>query len=244
MIGLTTLAVPSEYGFAALLVLLAALASYVALREVGGVAQNTGSSASDAGGSFSELAETAGLILWQRDIQPEGFWAIKGEADRLLGVPVGAWIKERSVGTPGFWEEHIHAEERALVERHCAMAIENGTAQTFEHRRMGGEDEVRWFRTTVRSLGLTSGAVRLAGVTLDITDRRIIEERLRSELERITAELGDRMNAPLKAVPDNAQLLEESLRKLAQILDGYDRLRTSPVISLDKNDPVSTMAHS
>src|ERR1700733_1525374 len=60
---------------------------------------------------YRQLVESAQGILWRSNIDSSEFSYVNQEAEVLLGYPVEKWIS-----TPTFWIDHIHKEDRALVE--------------------------------------------------------------------------------------------------------------------------------
>ena len=87
-------------------------------------------------------------------------------------------------GQPGFWAEHIHADDRARVQEglHQAAAL-GGCVQRYRFRRSDGA--WRWAQDDVR-LGLAEGTTtrQLVGVMRDITDEVTKDATIRAFQER------------------------------------------------------------
>jgi PAS domain-containing protein len=75
-------------------------------------------------------------------------------------------------------DDHVHPDDRDVVSKRCAEAIAANGPMTFEHRMISSRGETKWLRTTVRPITGSSGIQHLSGVMLDITDRRVIEQKV------------------------------------------------------------------
>ena len=120
---------------------------------------------------YRQLVDSAQVILWRRDIHSSQFSYVNQQAQALLGYPVGQWMAE-----PTFWPDHIHPEDRSLVVSSCIKATEEQRPQEFEHRMMAADGGVLWLKSFVR---VNAGAGRdqeLAGVMVDITERKLAQE--------------------------------------------------------------------
>jgi PAS domain S-box-containing protein len=120
---------------------------------------------------YRELVDSAQVILWRAGADCRNFSYVNQEAENLLGYPIHEWTCE-----PAFYVDHLHPDDRALVESNCRTAADHQEAQKFEHRMVASDGRVVWLRTSVR---LVSGDVRnkeVAGVMTDITDRKLAQE--------------------------------------------------------------------
>ncbi|HZT33762.1 MAG TPA: response regulator [Bryobacteraceae bacterium] len=119
---------------------------------------------------FRALVQSVQVILWRRDVRAGRFTFVNREAESLLGYPLEQWVSE-----PEFWTEHIPAEDRPAADEHLRMA-EEGRPQQFEHRMTAADGRVVWMRTSVRLVPSREQARELAGVMVDITERRQAQE--------------------------------------------------------------------
>jgi len=120
---------------------------------------------------YRQLVESAQVILWRRNIQTSQFSYVNREAKALLGYPVSQWMAE-----PTFWPDRIHSEDRALVASSCTQAIEEKLPQEFEHRMIGADGKALWLKSFVRVVAGADGQQELAGVMVDITERKLAQE--------------------------------------------------------------------
>jgi PAS domain S-box-containing protein len=119
---------------------------------------------------YRQLVESAQVILWRSGIGVTEFTYVNQEAEKLLGYPPANWT-----GTRDFWIDHLHPDDRALVQDWCTAAAESGEPQQFEHRMIGAGGQVVWLRTSVL---LVAGNEKkeLVGVMTDITGRKRAQE--------------------------------------------------------------------
>jgi two-component system sensor histidine kinase/response regulator len=120
---------------------------------------------------YRQLVESAQVILWRRNVHTSQFSYVNQEAATLLGYPVGQWMAE-----PRFWPDRIHPEDRALVASSCTKAAEEKLPQEFEHRMSAAGGEVLWLKSFVRVISGAGGEQELAGVMVDITERKLAQE--------------------------------------------------------------------
>jgi PAS domain S-box-containing protein len=97
------------------------------------------------------------------------------EMEALHGLPPGGFA-----GTELAWEELVHPADRAEAVRRLQRALDTGATSDAEWRVVHPDGSARWLFTRARVFKDDSGkAVRLIGASMDITDRKQAEERLR-----------------------------------------------------------------
>jgi PAS domain S-box-containing protein len=123
--------------------------------------------------------EATGLGVWASDAPfDRSEWS-----DRLREIyqlPPGAPATREEVG------RRIHPADLAAVAAATAAATAPGGDgwMQVEHRVVRPDGEVRWLDVRGRATFAAGRAVRLAGVALDVTDRRRAEEAVRTSEER------------------------------------------------------------
>src|SRR5258708_26700038 len=176
---------------------------------------------------YRQLVESAQVILWRGGVDTTEFSYINKEAEELLGYPAEKWTS-----TPAFWMDHLHPEDRALVESNCTAVAENQGPQQFEHRMIAVDGKAVWLRTSV-CLVADNEKKELVGVMTDITARKRAQEaaedasRAKSEflaeIKRLNDQLkqeNSRMSAELEVTQRLQQMMlprEEDLRLIANI---------------------------
>jgi two-component system sensor histidine kinase/response regulator len=116
---------------------------------------------------FRQLVESAQVILWRRSVDTSQFRFVNKEAEELLGYPAEQWLANRS-----FLFDHVHPDDRELVESICSAVAEDRGSQRFEHRMVCADGVIIWLRTSVRLVAGDGNAGELVGVMTDITERK------------------------------------------------------------------------
>ncbi len=120
---------------------------------------------------YRRLVDSAKVILWRAGLDGASFNYVNHEAEDLLGYPMQKWT-----ATPDFWINHLHPEDRQAAQSCCRAVAENQGSQQFEHRMIAADGRVVWLRTSVHLVSGYGEAEELAGVMMDITDRKLAEE--------------------------------------------------------------------
>jgi PAS domain S-box-containing protein len=177
---------------------------------------------------YRQLVESAQVILWRSSLDTGEFSYVNQEAEALLGYPVEKWTN-----TPTFWIDHIHEEDRALVESRCAAAAERPGPQGFEHRMVTADGHSVWLRTSVLLLASDTNN-ELVGVMTDITERKRAQEEAEeanrantgflAEIKRLNEQL-TRENSRMSAELDITQRLQQMMLPLDEDLRGIAGLK-------------------
>lgn len=85
---------------------------------------------------------------------------------------------------------HVHPHDRAAVERAVQDCLNRGTPYNIEHRIVRPDGSVRWVAERGNVIRDEQGApVRMLGLSMDITDRKLAELALAEEKERLAVTL-------------------------------------------------------
>jgi PAS domain S-box-containing protein len=187
------------------------------LQEAGGVR-----APAPATGPVEPLSEIP-AIVWEADAATLEFRSVRGDAEAMLGFPVSHWT-----GTPKFFEERIHPQDRAaaLEFYHAAIAEGSGDASA-EYRAVAASGGTVWMRETIR---VKSGA--LTGVMTSIERRKQLEDQLlrsgRTEaLHAVASRLAHDLNNPLMIVTGYAEEMRNMLREDDPMRDDVDQILTA-----------------
>ncbi len=102
--------------------------------------------------------------------------------ERILGRPLRPDEREGDA-----WESAVHSDDRAAyVEFFSLYSLSSQEASELEYRLVGADGRVRWILDRVRSTQDPDGTVRVNGVCIDVTDRRLVADELRDARERLT----------------------------------------------------------
>jgi signal transduction histidine kinase len=152
------------------------------------------------------------VVLTSRAVEPP-FPAlfVSDNVERLTGFPASRFTAE-----PEFGLSRVHPEDRERVSRELAAAVANGT-YAFEYRWQCADGEYRSFLDQgVLAPEEGARAKEIFGTMFDVTERRLLEERLlhASKLEaigRLTGGIAHDFNNMLSVVIGNLDLLQSSL---------------------------------
>ena len=197
---------------------------------------------------YRQLVESAQVILWRCGVDAKDFSYVNREAEELLGFTTEKWTT-----TSAFWVDHLHPEDRAVVESHCKDAAENDVSHPFEHRMIAADGREVWFRTSVRLVGGTENK-ELAGVMTDITERKQAQEAVENasrakteyvaEIKRLNDRLereNSRMSGELEITQRLQQMMlprDEDLSKISN-LDVSGFMESAAEVGGDYYDVVS-----
>jgi PAS domain S-box-containing protein len=197
---------------------------------------------------YRQLVESAQVILWRCGVDAKDFSYVNREAEELLGFTTEKWTT-----TSAFWVDHLHPEDRAVVESHCKDAAENDVSHPFEHRMIATDGREVWFRTSVRLVEGTENK-ELAGVMTDITERKQAQEAVENasrakteyvaEIKRLNDRLereNSRMSGELEITQRLQQMMlprDEDLSKISN-LDVSGFMESAAEVGGDYYDVVS-----
>ncbi|MBD2106312.1 PAS domain S-box protein [Nodosilinea sp. FACHB-13] len=115
-------------------------------------------------------------------------WDVDLETDQVVCSPNAEEIWGMQVGTTEAFRALIHPEDRPLLRQATVEALEGNQTFAQEYRVVAPDGEVRWLKGQGQIYLNESGqAVRMAGVSINITERKQIEanrEALLAELQR------------------------------------------------------------
>ena len=159
--------------------------------------------------------ETARLGTWERNIT-KGSLEASPTCRRIFDWPQGKLLTSQDL------MDRVHPEDRDFLSGKVAEAIESQIPYTAEYRVVWSNGTIRWVSSSGRLLAgntdkspisAASSEVRLAGVTLDITERVLSEIALRNAdklalVGRLSSSIAHEINNPLEAVTNLLFLLQ------------------------------------
>ena len=166
---------------------------------------------------YRELVDSAKVILWRAALDGSRFSYINQEAEDLLGYPIPTWI-----ATPAVWIDRLHPEDRELAESACRLVAEKRDPQQFEHRMIAADGRVLWLRTSVHLVTSLGKAKELAGVMVDITDRKLAEE-VAEEASRTKS----RLLAEISGLYDQLKVFTDWIAKTNKVVKGENARMSS-----------------
>ncbi|MEZ5363142.1 MAG: PAS domain-containing protein [Bryobacterales bacterium] len=112
--------------------------------------------------------------MWEATVNPFQFLFVSRSAGPILGFAPQIWMQQ-----PNLWSERVHPEDRATVARKVDDAAHRGEGYQLEYRMLSADGKTVWVRDLVNVIRDGDGAVRLRGVTVDVTETKHLEQRLR-----------------------------------------------------------------
>jgi two-component system cell cycle sensor histidine kinase/response regulator CckA len=152
----------------------------------------------------AEILNNLEVAAWTLDLPGKNFAFVSRHAEQLLGYPAEHWTTNAS-----FWTDRVHPADRDWVVQSYQRAIESGEAHVCEFRAVASDGRILWLRESTRVVADSQGRPsRLVGVSMDVTERRLLEEQL-TQAERV------------EAVSRLASRLAHDLNNMLMIMTGY-----------------------
>jgi two-component system, cell cycle sensor histidine kinase and response regulator CckA len=166
----------------------------------GGIAQPT----STPGTRDCEVTDNLEAVAWILDLPAKKFAFVSRHAEQLLGYPAEHWTTNAS-----FWTDRVHLADRDWVSQSYERAIERGEANVLEFRAVASDGHMVWLREMGRVAADSQGrASRLVGISMDVTERRLLEDQL-TQAGRV------------EAISKLASRLAHDLNNMLMIMTGY-----------------------
>ena len=162
-----------------------------------------------------KLIENIDGIVWEADPVTFQFTFVSPQAEPMLGYPCATWLSEH-----GFWEDHIHPDDRDTAVASCLASIEHLLAHEFEYRMIAADGRVVWIRDIVTVEAEAGRAKTLRGIMMDVTARKTTEDRLRESEERYRTLAETATDAIVTIDPQSRILFANAA---VERMFGYDR---------------------
>ena len=151
---------------------------------------------------FRRIVEGVDAMVWEFDIDKNRFIYMSPHARTILGY------SQQELYQPGFWQMHIHPDDRDSAEALSDTQITHGKSVDLEYRFLMKDDGVVWLRDISGKVIEKDGRRRQKGVMIDITKQKRLE-LLREGRHQVVERLAE--NAPL---PEILTLITESTEKI------------------------------
>jgi PAS domain S-box-containing protein len=134
---------------------------------------------------------------------------------------------EQFEGTFEAWVERVHRDDRAVAEAAVRRALETGQCAV-DFRVVWPDGSIRWLHARAVAVREPNGApIRLVGVNVDITERKLAEEALREEDRRkdeFLALLAHQLRNPLAPMRYSLHLLRQRSGSRQTVEQVHDQL--------------------
>jgi PAS domain S-box-containing protein len=96
------------------------------------------------------------------------------QIERILGYPPQRWLE-----IPGFWSQIVHPDDLERVNAESERTARTGEPYSQEYRLIAADGRVVWFRDDAVLIRDGDGRPTWHGVMVDVTERRVVEDRMR-----------------------------------------------------------------
>jgi PAS domain S-box-containing protein len=186
-------------------------------------------------------------IVWEADSDRTRFTFVSQRAEEALGYELSDWLED------GFWKRIVHPDDVELTDLYFREAVARGEDHEYEYRVRRADGRTAWIRDRVRAVPSGVGGVQLRGVTVDVTARRELEERLLQSQKmeavgQLAGGIAHDFNNLLVVISGYTQLLRgriddgASLGHLEQIGKAADRAAalTAQLLAFGRRAPTAT----
>lgn len=191
----------------------------------------------DEPGDPQGLVARLPAIVWEADGPDPRRMAVSARVRELTGHDPATWT-----ATDGFWVAHLHADDRPRVLAAIRRAAEaGGGALRTRYRFMAADGGWRWFQDSVTVTVAADGAVRVAGLMLDVTEDQGELEAIaagRAAAQAIEARSGSLHAAIVDGLDDGVYYVDRE-RRINYWNHGAERLtgyRTDQVVGRQCHD--------
>jgi two-component system, cell cycle sensor histidine kinase and response regulator CckA len=120
---------------------------------------------------YRQLVESVQAIVWRCEVETFQLTFVNAEAELILGYPRHQWLE------PDFWAQRHHPDDAQAAAAARRQALQHGGGQ-HEYRMIAADGHVLWFQEFMSTLPGPRGTPELAGVTVDVSERKKLEEQL------------------------------------------------------------------
>src|SRR5579883_130377 len=161
--------------------------------------------------SASGLSEQVPAVFWAVEPRTMRPLFVSPQTEQLMG-----FSPNFLTSNPSFWLDRVHPVDRERVTQFYQSAIQSGSESACEFRSVRSDGQVIWLRETVRSVKDGRRPVYLAGITVDVSQRRLLEAQLvqgeRMEaVQKLASRMAHDLNNMLMILQGNAEEVLEAL---------------------------------
>lgn len=183
-----------------------------------------------------DIVNTTDGIVWEADAQTFSFTFVSQKAERLLGYPVEDWYQ------PGFWLNNLHPDDKTWAPEFCASCTGRLEPHDFEYRFIARDGRVVWLHDIVTVVAEQGKPRWLRGIMVDITRRRLAEEKVAELAATLEAKVKERTMQVRRLSGQLTMAEERERRVLAEEL--HDNLGQLLAVIKIKLTSLPTSAHS
>jgi PAS domain S-box-containing protein len=123
--------------------------------------------------NLRQLVEETNVLSWEADIKTFQFTYVSPQAEKITGFTPEQWCQ------PGFWSQHMFAEDRDWAMRYCQEFTEKQEDHVLDYRLVNADGDVIWIHDNVKIVFDEQDVpIKLRGIMIDITERKQADELL------------------------------------------------------------------
>ena len=181
------------------------------------------------------LARSDETLRYALDSGRLGAWEVDLATRTLTVSPIGKAQFGRAADEAFNYDDFqaaVHPEDRESRSVAVQRSIDTGADYEIDYRILTPSGELRWIEIRGRATYESGRAVRMAGVSLDVTARKLLEERQ----NLLIRELHHRVKNTLSTV----QAIVGSTARSAESIDAFYRDFTNRIVSLANTHTILT----
>lgn len=175
---------------------------------------------------YRSLLESTRAIPWKYDLKEDRYTHIDPQIEVMLGHPAEAWLQ------PGFWQAHIHPDDREWAPRFCFEAARRGENHEVEYRMLAADGRTVWLRDHINVIDGAKDPGGLQGFLFDISEQKQAQAAL--EFLARTSSAADPDDLLQRCVRNLAQTYDARYAFIGMLLDGGQDVRTLAVWANDE----------
>ena len=164
----------------------------------------------------SRTLKSVGAIVWNADAPSFRTTFLSGQVEEILGFSSQQWLDD-----PDLWKRQIHANDREWVLESVAKRFRKAATTNLTTVFLAADGRTIWLRQVVNLVRQPGQPLHLAGISFDITELKLAQERLHilggrilkaqdEERSRIARELHDDIGQRLAFVGMDLGRLEHT----------------------------------
>ncbi|HLT07591.1 MAG TPA: PAS domain S-box protein [Cyclobacteriaceae bacterium] len=168
---------------------------------------------------YLDLIQTIQGVVWEADWETHQMTFISDQVETILGYTKEECLKERS-----FWQNHLHPQNRDEVIKYTMTKVIEGRPFTHDYRIMKKDGSYVWLRTSFSVISENNEAVRVRGLMVDVTDKRLLTDldNLEKTVLKLNSSPGVSLEDALKIYLEGiTELFPEMHAALMRIKNGH-----------------------